>query len=1056
MNRLIEFFSKRGIFGDLLTLFVIVGGIGALFLVRREVFPNVSFDVITVTTIFPGATPEEAEKLITNPLEQDLKEVDGIKKLNSVSVANRSYIAAQLDIDTTTEADGKDDIQDVVDRFVNLPKGAEDPIVTSVESKLNPVVEVSIAGNIEPLKLREIAKKIEDELENVAGVARIAPRGMQDLEIRVEADSRKLSEYRLSLDDIIRALGAQNVSIPGGLIEVDPNVKGASEKSVRTIGEFSSPEEVASTVVRANDLGQVIRVGDVAKVFIDLEKAEVVNGVNGKNSISLTILKKETADAINVVDRVMEYMDKRTPELAKEGIEVTYINDLSEFIRRRLSVLSSNLLIGLFLVLGILSFILPFRVAVLVSLGIPFSFLGAMIYFNAAGYTINLISMLGLIIVSGMLVDDAIVVTDNAVRLMEEGVPPQEAAVQSAKEIWPAVTASVLTTVVAFMPMLSMSGIFGKFIKQIPLGVIIPLLISLLEAFFILPAHIARWIKVEKRYEVKDQNQLNFISRILGKTEHFWDKIVVPRYVNSLKWILKHRYVVAFSTVLLFVGSIGLAAKGMRFILFPPDGVEIFFIRTQSDTGISLEQGTALIKPIEERLLKLPKSELKDFVTTVGLQQQDPWDPNTKRGAEYSQIRVFLTPETERTRTAAEIIDDLRATTEKPAGVNRLVFERVNPGPPVGKPVDLGVRGETYEDILKAVGELKTKLAGIKGVSDILDSYNPGREEYVVKVNPTEAAAANLSVSQVGTTIRGAFEGLVATQIRSLSEEMDVRVSLPKAQKSSKEVLDDLLIPNSMGNLVPLREISKIEKTRGVASYEHAERKRQVKVTAEIDNAVTSSIEVNNQVQKILPEILANHPKVTFAFGGEDEDTTESMASLGRSLLIAVMAIFLILVLTFKQILQPLLVLVTVPLGVISVILTLFVHGLPLSFMAMLGIVALAGVIVNNAIVFIDFVNQKRAQGVSQYQSIVSAAQMRIRPIFLTTLTTVAGLLPTAYGIGGLDKFVVPIAMSLGWGLLIGSILTAFVFPAGVALLDDLTNFLGKYFPVFRENSGET
>lgn len=1053
MNKLIEFFSRKGIFGDLVTIFVILLGIGSMFLIRREVFPNVTFDVITITTIYPGATAEEAEKLITNPLEQDLKEVDGIKKLNSISVANRSYIAAQLDIDTTTEAEGKDDIQDVVDRFTDLPKGAEDPVVTSIESKLNPVIEVTLGGDMPPLKLREIAKQIENELESVNGVARIAPRGMRDLEIRVEADAQKLSGYRLSIDDIVKALGGQNVSIPGGVLPVDSKDAKSLERSVRTIGEFETPEEVGETVIRANDIGNSIKVKDVAKVYLDLEEPEIYNHVNGKKSISLTVLKKEKADAITVVDKVRARMAELTPGLNEKGIEVDYVNDLSEFIRRRLSVLSGNLYIGLFLVLLILSFILPFRVALLVSLGIPFSFLGAMIYFNVAGYTINLISMLGLIIVSGMLVDDAIVVTDNAVRLMEEGMEPEDAAVKSAQEIWPAVTASVLTTVIAFVPMLYMSGIFGKFVKQIPLGVIIPLFVSLIEAFFILPAHIARWVRVDKRYDAKHKGKLNPISALLGKSEELWDKVAVPKYVASMKWILKNRYIVAASTVGLFVVSIGLATQKMKFILFPPDGVEIFFVRTQSAVGTSLEQTEAMIKPIEERLLKLPKEELKNFVTTIGIQQQDPWDPNTKRGAEYAQIAVYLTPETERTRKAFEIIEDLRATTPKPDGVQRLVFERVNPGPPVGKAVDLGVRGETYEEITKAVEELKTRLAEIKGVTDILDSFSPGREEFIVKVNPSEAAAANLGVAQVGTTIRGAFEGIVATQIRGLSEETDVRVSLPDSQKSSQRVLEDLLVPNPMGSLVPLKEIATITKDRGVAGYEHAERRRQVRVTAEVDQNVTSSIAVNNQVEKILPEIMKNHPRISVAFGGEDEDTKESMASLARSMLVAVMGIFLVLVLTFGQILQPLLVLVTVPLGIIAVILTLFLHGLPLSFMAMLGIVALAGVIVNNAIVFVDFVNQRRATGLNRWESITSAAQVRIRPIFLTTLTTVAGLLPTAYGIGGLDKFVVPIAMSLGWGLMIGSFLTAFVFPAAVAILDDLNLFLGKFFPAFRDPS---
>lgn len=1053
MKRIISFFVNQTVFADLLTVFVILVGIVSVFLIRREVFPNVNFDVITITTLFPGASPQEVEKLITNPLEQDLKEVDGIKRLQSGSIEGRSGIVVYLDPDQTTEEKGKSDIQDVVDRFDELPEGAEEPSVTALQSKQNPIIEVAVAGDMPALELRAVAKKLEDEIEKVPGVARVVHRGLRDIEIRVEADQNKLSRYRLSLDDLVAALRRQNVSVPGGTLEISAKRAGEKERILRTTGDFKSLDDVRNTVIRANELGQSVRVRDVATVFYDLERAAVLNHANGLSALNLTVLKKEKADAINVVDDVKRRVSEVQQSLGKP-VKISFINDLSEYIRRRISILTGNLGIGLALVLIILSLILPFRVAMLVSLGIPFSFLGTMIIFNNWDYSINLISLLGLIIVSGMLVDDAVVVTDNSVRLMQEGKPPRVAAIEGASQIVSSVTASVLTTIVAFLPMMFMSGVFGKFVKQIPLGVIIALLISLFEAFLILPAHIAQWIRVPALATAaagtpggEKPRRARRVDRVLSHTRTFWEARVVPTYLNYLKVALKHRYILAGGLFAFFVGTMVLAGTAMKFILFPPEGVEIFFIRAEAPTGVSLEQMQALTRPLEKAVNNLPKEELQDYLTSIGIQQQDPHDPNTKRGSEYSQITVFLTPEPNRDRTAAQIIEALRKEVGSPPGLSRVTFNRVNPGPPQGKPVSLGVRARSYEDIMPAVRELKELLAKMNGVTDISDSYTLGKEELQITVNPSEAAAANLSVAAVGNTVRAAYEGLVATSVRELDEEIDVRVSLTKSERAQASSLEDILIPNNFGNLIPLSRIARVSKTQGLATYEHEANQRQVKVTAEVDTKVTSAIAVNNEIRSRLPELKKKFPKVDVAFGGEDEDTQESMASLMRAFGVAILGIFLILVMTFRQLLQPMLVLLTIPLGVISVIWTFFAHGMPLSFMGMLGVVALAGVIVNNAIVFVDFVNQKRAAGIDRWDSILQSAQIRIRPIFLTTVTTVAGLLPTAYGLGGLDKFVVPIAMALGWGLAFGSLLTAFVFPAAVAILDDVTALVERKFP---------
>lgn len=1059
MKKLISFFIRQSLFGDLLTVAVIVVGLASLFLIRREIFPNVEFDFVSVTTVFPGASPDEVEKLLTNPIEQSLKEVDGIKKFFSSSIEGLSSVFVQLDPDVTTGAKGKSDIQDVVERIQNLPREADKSIITNLESMQAPILEVSIAGEVSPMELRDAAKKLEDEIESISGVARVVQPALRAKEVRVEANLRKLAINRLSLDDVILALKNQNVAIPGGTIESGLQASGR-EKIVRTKGDFSALEDVRNTVIRANDMAQSVTIGKIADVSYDLERPTILTRANGKPAQSLTVLQKEKSDAIDMVDAVRKRVDEVKGTLNPK-LKVTYINDFSEFIRRRLSILTSNLGIGLLLVLLLLPLIIPFRFSLIIALGEPFAFLGTILILYWTDHSINLISMVGLIIVSGILVDDSIVVTENAVRLVDEGMDPKDAAIEGTRQIVAPVTASVLTTTLAFLPMAFMSGIFGKFVREVPIAVITALAVSLFETFIILPAHVAQWIKpkavqLAEAAEAEKKKKKSFwrleffqklgvrLTRLTSFTQKYWDQKVVPVYVRWLDVSLKRRYWVAAGMAFFFFLSLGVATKAMKLVLFPPEGVEIFFIQTKAPVGTSLQSHEQMLRPIEEVLQKLPKNELQDFTTQTGLIQQDPNDPETRRGSEFAQVNVFLTPEANRKRTAAQIIEDLRAQVGKPAGLEQVNFVRVNTGPPTGKPVSLGVRGRNYEELIPVVQELKKYLATLKGVTDISDSFQKGKEEVRIHVDSAEAAAAGLSVASIGMTVRAAFEGIVATSIRELDEQVDVRVSLPRSERMQESSLLGLLIPNPTGNLIPLSAVSRVKPAQGLASYEHEDNKRQVKVTAEVDTKVTSAVEVNQLIRKQLPEFKKKHPGIVVAFGGEDEDTQESLESLARAFGLAILGIFLLLVLTFKSLLQPLVVLITVPLGVVAVIWAFFIHGLPFSFMGMLGIVALAGVIVNNAIVLVDFVNQRRAEGAGKRQSILEAAETRVRPIFLTTVTTVIGILPTAYGIGGLDMFVVPIAMALGWGIMFGSILTAFVFPAALAILDDVSDFFKK------------
>jgi multidrug efflux pump subunit AcrB len=1021
MTRLIAFFARQSLFVNLFTVFLLIFGVFSLVKIRREVFPNINFDVITITTVYPGAAPESVERLITNRLEQDLREVDGIKKMTSISTDNQSVVVVQLDPDQVSAEKAERDIQDVVDNFSELPEDAEDPIVTVLESKRQPTVEVAISGQVSEKDLRATAKKLEDVIEALPEVAKVEYNGLRDFEIRVEANPQKLKAYQVSLAELINALRQTNTSIPGGPIDaVNPT---DSEMIIRTIGEFETISDVEATVVRANTLAQPILVKDVAQVTETFERAKVLNYTNGAPSINLTVLKKESADAVHLVDGLRKALDKVRPEIAS-AININLINDSSYFVRRRLKVLTGNLAVGLVLVVVILGLILPLRIALLVSIGIPFSFLGTMAFFYSFDIGLNLISMMGLIIVVGMLVDDAVVVTENCQSFVEKGMTPEDAAIHGTQNIWAPLTASVLTTVAAFLPLMFMSGIFGKFIQYIPIGVVVALLISLVQGFFILPNHFATLLGRSKK-------------PLKGLLADQWKALIDKPYMAAMKRILRWRYVTVVSFVVFLVASVAIARKHLSFVLFPKGGIEAFVINVESPIGTPLERTHEWLKPIEEKVAALPKSELTDFTTRVG--RQNLGNQRSKSGASFAQITVYLTAETERDRSASEIIDALKQSVGETPNLKRLTYEALAGGPPVGKPVSVGVRGENYADMKVAADELKDYLKTLGSVSDIEDNYILGKKELQVQINNQEAAASGLSVRDVGTMIRAAYEGIVSSSIKTLDEEIDIRVSLAK---DSSNALDVLQIPNQRGQLIPLNRVASVRQSQGLATYEHEENKRQIRVTAEVDTAKTSAIAVNKIIQEKTLELQKKFPGISFSFGGEGSDTKESLQSLLESFAFAFLGILFLLIMLYRNIYQPFLVATTIPMGAVAVLWAFMLHGKPMSFLGMIGLISLAGVIVNNAIVLLDFINREREFGCDKLTSIQNACAQRVRPIFLTTVTTVAGILPTAYGIGGLDPFVVPIALSLGWGLFAGSILTVIVFPAIVAISDDIVDML--------------
>lgn len=1075
MRYIIEYFLDKSMFLNLFSTLLVVVGTYKAMTMNREAFPIVDFDIVTVTCVYPGASPEEVEKLISKPIEDGLKTVDGIKEIRSTSIENRSGIVVFIDPNTKNSKKVVDDIKNAVELVNTLPEDAKKPIVQEITSGRTPVIEISVGVKNENGKsflterqLKDKVKILEDMILDISEVGRVVRRGDRLAEMHVELKPEAMLNFMLSPSQVVNALKTKNINFPGGLLTT-----GGKESIVRTIGEFYKPEEVEKVFIRSNDVGRFVTVKDIANVKEDFEDAQYVERVNGLNAVVLTVIKKENTDAIRLVDKVKEEV-KKFEKLNESSISISYVNDMSFFVRRRLDVLVSNGVTGFFLVVSSLFFFLGWRVSLMVALGLPLAVAITFIVLSLIGVSLNLISMMGLIIVVGMLVDDAIVISENIYRYIEEGYDVREACIKGTEEVIYAVTATITTTIASFAPLLFMTGIFGKFIYTIPLVVIVSLLSSLFEAFFILPSHVND-ITGDKKVSVS----LNHEGKLFEKFKRIF-------YLSTLKFALRFKYLTMIFFIFTLVASVGLLMKMGRFKLFP-GGIDAFQIKIEAQTGLTLDETLKYAQAIEREIAKLPKDELENYTTRIGIIQKDPNDPSTKRGKHYGQIIVYLTPEENRKRITEDVINVLRKKTiwllneeqvkiviekekeqikimnDKKIRIPKsmtldikpeipddlaflkgklvlLDFQKLQGGPPVGKPVNVEVVGDDYDTLKKIIAEYKQIMGKVPGVIDIGDDYMEGKDEYRIKINEQLAAQAGVNVFQIATTINTAYQGAIATKIKKTDEEIEVRVRLPEEYRKSMKSLDNLYVNNLAQNLIPISKLVSYEKSPGFATITHLDGRRLLSATANIDENQTTSRSANLELTRLAAGIIEKYPGYRVRFGGENKDTEESMLSLGKAFFVAFVFIFMLLASLFSSFFQPLIVVSAIPFSFIGVIIAFITHGHYFSFLSMIGIVGLSGVVVNDSIVLVDFANQLRKEKphLSSLELLMEVGAVRLRPVILTTVTTVFGVLPTAYGIGGSDPFLIPMALAIGWGLAFATLLTLILIPVQYKIYMDV------------------
>ena len=1038
------------VLSNLLMVVITALGVYAWVTLPRDLIPEIVTYTARISTFYPGASAETVEKLVTARIEDAIEKVDQIDLITSKSSEGRSDISVQFEEISDRDFDKRiQDLRNAVDRIKDLPSELLDqPEVVAVDiSNGVPMVTVAVSGNLDESQMKLAAEALEKQIIKIDGVSNIQVAGVRDREIWVEVDPDRLKSYNLVAEQVSLALSQRNLNLPAGVLEV-----GQSEFLVRTMGEFRSVAEIAETIIKVTTYGTPVRVKDIATVRDTYQEARTLSRINGQPSISLTIQKKNDGNAIRIIDQIRKIVtpytegqtnpvnqmiqktsSKLTPIELPPETKISLVNDSSVLLRERLGILQNNALLGLVLVVVFLWLFMGSRNAFFAALGIPTAILGALWILKLMGSSINASTLFGLILVIGIVVDDAIVVIENVFRRMEEGLSPAKAAIVGAQEVaWPVLSAS-LTTMAAFLPLILMSGIPGQFMRVVPITGVVVILASLVEVFAILPAHIAEWSKPTTANSEESHSN--------------WFVNIQDRYVELLNRILDWRYVIVFGTVLgTFVFSI-LAFISLPKELFPGEDFPQFYIKVDMPTDYGIEETTQFMEKLERVVKSLPKEEYVALVTNIGLQTPTNGLEGTSISSNVAEVLVELVPKDERNRSRDEIIEFLRLQMTEITGAEKIYFDKQEGGPPRGRDVEVKVKGDRIPQLVAIANQLKKKLSSIDGVFDVKDDFKSGKPEIRLRTKGEKLRQFGLTIFQVANNVRNAIEGNTCTVYRDADEAIDVVVKYTKNSMNTIDALSQMMIATPSGISVPLKDIAQISRENSLVDIKRFDVERAITVSASVDREVTSPAIATQVLQATFEDIGFRYPGYSLDFRGEFDQILESFKELGLKLLpMGVMLMYFILGAQFKSFLQPFIILFAIPFGVIGAMVGLLITQSTLSLIALFGVVALAGIVVNDSIVLIDFINQRRNQNQKSKtyddqekangrvdelrDAVLKGSRLRLRPIVLTSLTTIAGLIPMFLGLGGKSPIWQPLASTIIFGLLFSTLLTLFVMPA--------------------------
>ncbi len=1029
---IVQFSIRNALIVNLLLLVIVIAGILSWRSMPQEMFPIVNLDLVRIVTEYEGAPPEEIEKQITILIEEEIETLPDVDVVTSESSEGLSKIEIKLKTDTDVD-DFLREVRSVVDAIDDFPVQAEIPEISRLKTRF-PVISVTLYGSTELGILYETAESVRRDLLGLSGVASVGIAGDQEWELWVIVDPHEMAARNVSLNEVQSALTENLQDLPGGSLQ-------AAEGDIllRGMGVAPNAEAVGKVVLRSNSGGGQLTLSEIAIVDLRLEEAKTIGRFNGEPSVNLTVTKTARASTIDVADSVKQYT-KELQDKLPAGMKAGLFSDLSIYVKNRLETVMSSGVVGLVLVLISLYVFLNFRVAFITALGIPVSFLVAIILIHYLGYTINMISLFAFLIALGMIVDDAIIVTENVYRHMENGAERAQAALIGAKEVFWPVVASTCTTIAAFIPMFGVSGTLGKFIEVIPVVVSAALVGSLIEAFVILPAHSAEFLRIDKKQP---------------KTSPLWNN-ALKKYLSLLKWALNNRYIVSAITIAVLSIILTYAQTRLPYNQFGNVEIGQFLINIEAPNTYSVEDSTELAQIIEQKInAALEEGELKTMLTNVGVILID--FNRLKMGSHYVQVFIdlektapktiiekYISPlvnlkfktEGTRIRSTEEVIEAIRSELQSVAGVQRFSILRPQGGPS-GSDIEVGVVGKDIDKLIAQSGEISNFLKRVPGVKDVRQDLEPGKLEYQYTLNE-RGRNLGLTQAELSNAVRTGFVGLEVTHVNWKEDRYPVRVIYPDSLRKNSGSLSNLPITLSGGRTVYLGEVADINLERGLGTILRRDAQRLAIVTAEVNLETTTPLEVNDLIAIEFSELMEEKSDNKLLFLGEKKEANDSFNDMFNVLIISLAVIFFILAALFKSLLDPFVIMLSIPFAIVGVIIGHMIFDYNLQFLSMIGFLALTGIVVNDSLILVDFAKKRRAQGLECYEAVIDAGRVRIRPIMLTTITTFLGISPLIFFASGQTAFLSPMAVSLGFGLIFATILILVVVPCFYMVLDDL------------------
>lgn len=959
--------------------------------------PEVEIPFVGVVVPWPGAAPDEVENLIVRPMEEQLAGLDDIKEVTSTAREGRGTTFIEF-VSGVDMDEAKSSVREKLPDIKNeMPEEADDPILIEINVDDVPIMLVSIRGGTDYVALTDVADDVAREILEVNGVSSADIFGGLEREVQVEADPRLLRKYGISLSQLIGALNAGNVNLPAGTIK-----SGSSEILIRSIGKYTSMQDIRETVVPTPRPGAV-RVGDVAAVAMGFEEPESYSRTNGEASVTIVVRRRSGINTVKTAEAIAARLDQLGRALPA-GVTLEVLQDQSEYIHETVTQLGGNAFFGGALVVTVLFFALGLRNALMVGFAIPFSLLVAFGLLYATGNTLNSVTLFSLMLVVGIVVDGGIVIVENTFHHLELGKSRLEAARTGVEEVGTAVLAAALTTMAAFVPMLMMTGITGHFIRVIPLTVIFALFGSVIADHVVIPPMAAKFVRRRRQ-------------RLLGKESRLG-----ARFESALDWALRHRATVLVAAGLAFAGSVALIPV-VGVILFPQVDIGQFDINVTTPPGSKLEYTDEVVRRVEDLVLAVPEVEtVSSYSGSSGLSVYQI--TVTASGPERGAISVELVDEDERDRDMDEIIDELR---EKASAIPAatIEFAKLESGPPVGAAIVVEIRGDDLDVLYGLAEQVYDIVREVPGTVDVVSDHTLARPEMRVLIDRNKAGQFKLSQQEVAYALAAAHGGIVATEYTYGDEDIDLRVRLPEEYRDV-ESTKGLVFTSFDGTQVPFTQVASVGYDSGPSYIRRVDLVRTLSVRSDIAGRNNGAV-LNDIKERAAGLDLP--PGYTIRYTGENEDRDEAFSSLWRALFVGVALIITVMTLQFGSLRQPLIIIITIPLSVVGVVTGLLITRNPFGFASFLGIVALAGIVVNDAIVLVTFINQLRAEGYDKFEAARISARRRLRPVLLTTVSTISGLLPLSLGFAGSGEFWAPLGWSIIFGLSVATVLTLIVIP---------------------------